>query len=163
MSEQTVTRDVVVALEYTLYDTEGQVLDSSAQSEPIEFLQGRGQVLSGLEDALYGMEVGQEKEVTLEPRQAYGERQEGATEQVPRSTFPQGHELQEGMPVRLRDEGGRELTAYVAEVGDEEVLLDMNHPLAGESLRFEVKVVSLRQPTGEELEHGHAHGGGHHH
>lgn len=159
-----VDQDTVVALDYTLFDAAGDVLNSSAESEPIEFLQGYGEIVPGLEKALYGMAVGDEKEVVLEPDEAYGARQEDALETVPRSIFPKDFELEEGVPVQLRDDEDEVVTAYVSEIGEEEVVLDMNHPLAGERLRFQVKVVGLRQPSQEELEHGHVHShGGHGH
>lgn len=159
----TVKDDLVVSLEYTLRLDDGEVIDSSADREALQFLQGRGQIIAGLEQELYGMVVGEEKAVELAPADGYGEEDPDAFEVVDRDVFPADMELSEGMGLHMRDEAGEVVEAYVAEVRPDEVLLDLNHPLAGETLFFQVKIADLRAATSDELSHGHAHGPGHEH
>lgn len=148
---------IVVSLDYTLRLDDGQVIDSSDGRESLQFLQGQGQIIPGLEQALYGMEVGEEKDVEVMPEDGYGETDPEAYQMVPHDLFPTDMELSEGMGLRMRDEAGQPLEAYVAEVNPDGVLLDFNHPLAGETLFFHVKIADLRRGTSEELAHGHVH------
>ena len=159
----TVADGVVVSLDYTLRLGDGQVIDTSAGGEALEFLQGSGQIIPGLEQALYGMGVGEEKEVEVGPEAGYGERDPNAVQAVPPDMFPQDLALTEGMGLQLRDQSGNLMVAYVAELRPDAVLLDFNHPLAGETLFFQVKIAGLRPATTEELAHGHVHSGGQHH
>lgn len=150
--------DVVVGLDYVLRLDDGEVVDSSQGRDPLEFIQGRGQIISGLEKELYGMGVGDEKSVRVEAGEAYGEYDDERLQSVPRNAFPDDMEIEEGMSVRMRDSNsGNLFDAYVDEVGDESVTLDFNHPLAGETLHFDVKIASLREASEEELNHGHVH------
>jgi FKBP-type peptidyl-prolyl cis-trans isomerase SlyD len=153
----TVADGMVVSLDYTLRLDDGQVIDSSDGREAFQFLQGRGQIIPGLEKALYGMVVGEEKEVEVAPADGYGETDPDAYQRVPHDIFPQDMGLTEGMELRLKDQSGRPIEAYVAEISPEGVLLDFNHPLAGETLYFQVKITDLRPGTSEELAHGHVH------
>lgn len=160
MAEQNakVADDMVVSLDYTLRLDNGDVVDSSAGREPLQFVQGTGGIISGLEEALYGMGVGEEKEVVVQPDEGYGAVDNQAYQRVPRQMFPDDLDLEEGMGLRLRDQDtGQPVNAYVARLNDDEVLLDFNHPLAGETLHFDVKIVALRQATDEEIDHGHVH------
>ena len=110
------------------------------------------------------MSVGQEKEVIIEPEDGYGEYDPEAVEEVPLDIFPDDMDLSLGMPVELYDEESDEtVEGYIAEVRTDTVLIDLNHPLAGETLTFHIKVLGLRPATAEELAHGHAHGDGHDH
>ena len=154
---------VVVGLEYTLRLDDDTEVDSSEPGEPLEFLQGQGQIISGLESALYNLTVGDEREVTVAPEDGYGERDPDAFEEVPLESFPADLELELGGQLHVSDASGEEFEATIAEIGPEKVVLDFNHPLAGETLHFHVKVVSLRTASAEELSHGHAHGAGHAH
>jgi len=153
----TIADGVVVSLDYVLQLDDGNEIDSSVGREPLVFLQGAGQIIPGLEQALYGLSVGDEKEVVVAPADGYGEFDDEAMQVVPRDVFPQDIDLAPGMGFRMRDEAGRTFEAYVAEVRPNGVLLDFNHPLAGETLYFQVKVVDLRTATADELAHGHAH------
>lgn len=154
---KTVERGVVVKLEYTLLIDE-EMVESTDDEGPIEFLQGFGEIIPGLEDALYGMSVGQEKDVSVDPEDGYGEYDDQGLEEVPLDIFPDDMDLSLGMPVELYDEEADEtVEGYIAEIRTSTVVVDMNHPLAGETLNFHVKVVGLRSPTAEELAHGHAH------
>jgi FKBP-type peptidyl-prolyl cis-trans isomerase SlyD len=162
----TVTDDVVVSLEYTLWlDEGGEVVDSSENEEPLEFIQGHGEIVPGLEQALYGMSVGDEKRVVVQPEDGYGELDPDAFQLLPRDAFPRDVELEPGMSLELQDDSGDVMLAFVAEIRKDSILLDFNHPLAGEILHFKVKVVGLRPATPEELEHDHVHFGtdGHDH
>jgi len=153
----TVKDDMVVGLDYTLRLDDGEVLDTSANKTPLEFLQGRGQIVHGLEQALHGMAVGEEKSVVVVAADGYGETDPDAFETVPYDVFPPELELTEGMRLKMRDQAGEVFTAFVDALDPDGVVLDFNHPLAGETLHFDVKIASLRPATQEELDHGHAH------
>lgn len=159
----TVADDVVVSLDYTLRLDDGEVADTSEGGEPIEFLQGRGQIIPGLEQALYGMAIGDQKDVVVAPADGYGEQDPDAFELVDRDVFPSDLSLEPGMGFRMRDDSGEALIAYVEEIQPEGVLLDLNHPLAGETLHFQVKIAGLRAATVEEMAHGHVHSAGNEH
>ena len=154
----TVTDDLVVSLAYTLRFDDGEIIDSATDQEPLEFLQGWGQIIPGLERSLYGLAVNDEKEVVVAPADGYGEPDLDEFEELPRDAFPSNLALTEGMSVRLRDDrSGEVFEAYITEISPDTVLLDFNHPLAGETLYFQVKIAALRQATQEELAHGHVH------
>lgn len=159
----TVADDFVVSLDYTLHLGEGEIVDTSSGRDPLEFLQGHNQIIPGLEQALYGMAVGEEKSVVVVPEDGYGHRDLDAFQQIPRDAFPPDMNLEPGMGIELVSNTGEPAVAFVAEVGPENVVLDFNHPLAGATLHFDVRIAALRPATGEELSHGHAHGPGHEH
>lgn len=161
----TVTENKVVMIHYTLKDNSGETLDSSEGKDPMAYIQGIGNIIVGLEEALAGKSAGDKVKTTIEPEKAYGVRNEENVHIVPLSSFQaDGDEkLVEGMQVRVETNEGASI-ADVAKIDGEDVTLDMNHPLAGETLHFDVEIVDVREATKEELEHGHAHGpGGHHH
>jgi FKBP-type peptidyl-prolyl cis-trans isomerase SlyD len=159
-----VADDMVVRLDYTLMLSDGELYDSSADSGPLEYLQGHGQLISGLEEALYDMAVGDEKDVVVTPDIAYGEYDPDAVQSIPRDVFPQDMALEPGMSIDLYDEDAdEELEATIEEVDDAAVVVNFNHPLAGETLNFHVHIAGIRPATAEELEHGHAHEDGHAH
>jgi FKBP-type peptidyl-prolyl cis-trans isomerase SlyD len=163
-ANQTVKDDLVVSLDYTLSLDGGRVVDSSSGRDPLEFLQGRGTIIPGLEQALHGMAVGEEKDVVIAPADGYGDHDPDALQVVPRNAFPPDLELEVGRTLQMRDSNTRQVfQTIVREVRADDVLLDFNHPLAGETLHFHVQVAGLRAATGEELEHGHVHGSGHQH
>ena len=153
----TVADGLVVSLDYTLRLDDGETIDTSTDQEPLEFLQGRGHIIPGLEQALYGMAVDDQKDVVVEPADGYGEQDPDAFELVDRDVFPPDLDLRPGIGLRMRDGSGQALEAYVADVRPDGVLLDFNHPLAGETLYFQVRIAALRPATGEELAHGHVH------
>lgn len=163
MSEKsalTVQDDVIVSIDYTLKLDDGEVIDSSDGREPLEYMQGRGQIVPGLERELYGLNVGEEKAVTVTAEEGYGAYDDERLQRVPMDTFPEDMDLEEGLNVRMRDvNSGQLFDAYIDEIDEEAVTLDFNHPLAGETLFFDIKVVGLREASDEELEHGHAHDG----
>ncbi|MBL8091155.1 MAG: peptidylprolyl isomerase [Anaerolineales bacterium] len=162
MSIEKVDDGVVVSMEYKL-TVDGEVLDSSDQAGPLQFLAGYGNIIPGLEKEMMGMKIGDSKELTVQPEDGYGEFDEEAFMDVPRSEFPADMKLEEGAELHITDEDGEHQAAYVLSFDDKTVKLDFNHPLAGAVLNFYVKVVALRKPTDEELDHGHVHEGGHHH
>ncbi len=159
----TVQDGMVVSLDYSLRLDDGAVIDSSAAGEPLEFLQGAGQIITGLEQALYGMRVGDEKQVTVQPADGYGEMDPQGVQFFPAASFPQDMALEVGMALQAQDQSGHAYTVYVSAVQEDGVLLDFNHPLAGETLHFQARIASLRPATEEELAHGHAHAHGHSH
>ena len=166
MSNQSlvVADDMVVQLDYTLTLSNGEIYDSSDETGHVEYIQGQGLIISGLEEALYGMAVGDEKDVVVPPDVGYGEYDPEAVQTLPRDVFPAEMELEPGMPIDLYDEDAdEEIEAFIAEVDDDGVVVDFNHPLAGETLNFHVKVVGLRPATEEEMDHGHVHDDGHEH
>ena len=136
------------------------IVDTSAGREPLDFLQGYGKIIPGLEQALYGMAVGEEKEVKVLPDDGYGQRDSDALQQIPSDALPPDLKLEPGMMLELVDNTGQPIPATVAEVHPNGVLLDLNHPLAGETLYFQAKIADLRVATREELAHGHVHGSG---
>jgi FKBP-type peptidyl-prolyl cis-trans isomerase SlyD len=151
-----VAKDMVVSLDYTL-KVDGEVVDSSEKSEPIQFIQGHGHIVSGLENELYGMQVGEQKQVSVSAQDGYGEVDKSAYADVPRDEFPPDIPLKTGIGLQLRDQDGNVMEGYIREVGEKSVRLDFNHPLAGKDLDFSVEVVDLRHATAEELSHGHVH------
>jgi len=162
-SEQVVD-GMVVTLDFALTLSDGQVVESTQGDMPLRFIMGQGQLLPGLEDAMRGMAVNEERDITLRPEDAYGEWDEEALEEIDRSELPEDIELEEGMPMEVTDTEGETYEASIYEVRDNSLVLDYNHPLAGETLNFHVKVIDVRPATSSELEHGHVHGGdGHGH
>ena len=159
-----VADDMVVQLDYTLTLANGEIYDSSDETGPLEYIQGQGHIISGLEEALYGMAVGEEKDVVVTPDLGYGEYDPEAVQTLPLDVFPPDMELEPGMAIDLYDEDtDEEVEAYVSEVDEDSVVVDFNHPLAGETLNFHVKVVDVRPATDSELDHGHVHSDGHSH
>lgn len=158
-----IAADSVVLIHYTLKDGSGAVLDSSAGGEPLAYIQGHGNLVPGLEKALEGRQGGNTVTVTLSPAEGYGTRDEALVQRVPKRSLQGSGEIRKGMQFQARTEGGMRVFTVTAVAGDM-VTLDGNHPLADQTLHFDVEVVSVRQATTEELEHGHVHGaGGHHH
>mgnify|MGYP001134402118 FL=1 len=161
-SPEQIADDVVVSLDYTL-TVDNEVVDTSEDSEPIVFLQGHGNIIPGLEQALYGLAAGEQKEVVVQPADGYGELDPEAFADVPRKEFPPQIPMEVGIELQMRDKSGDILDARIDAVDEDTVRLDFNHPLAGKQLNFSVKVVSLRSASPEELEHGHVHIPGHAH
>ena len=162
MSTDSVKKDVVVSMEYTLH-VDNEEIDSSKGQDPLQFLVGHGNIISGLEREMMGMKVGESKDVVIQPGDAYGEFDDQAFMEVPRGQFPKDMPLEEGLELTVKDDSGQSRYARVDIIDGDIVTLNFNHPLAGDELHFNVKVISLREPTSEELEHGHVHDGGHHH
>jgi FKBP-type peptidyl-prolyl cis-trans isomerase SlyD len=152
----------VISFHYTLTNQAGQVLDSSKGEEPMHYLEGSETLIPGLVPVLAAMKAGESKAVDVGPDQAYGARDEKLEVSVPREQVPKKDvKVGDHFQVSLDDE---ERIVLVSKVSDTEVTLDGNHPLAGQTLHFDLQVMEIRDATEEEVTHGHAHGpGGHHH
>jgi FKBP-type peptidyl-prolyl cis-trans isomerase SlyD len=158
-----VSENTVVAIEYTLKNDAGDVLDSSVGHAPLTYLHGHHNIISGLENAMLGKKVGDTFTVTIPPEEAYGLRDDSMTQVVPRHLFQGVDEIVPGMKFHAEAEHGVNVVTVIDVKGDQ-VHLDANHELAGETLHFDVVVQAIRAATDEEIEHGHAHGpDGHHH
>jgi len=152
-----VEKDRVVSIDYTLRDNNGNLIDSSEGSDPLEYLHGNGNIIPGLEKALAGKKAGDKLTCSIAAADAYGERDDSLIFKVNKSEF-EGADIAVGMQFEAHGEEGAQIVTVVGIEG-EEVTIDANHPLAGETLNFDVKVVDVREATSEELEHGHVHGG----
>lgn len=158
-----VANNMVVTIDYTLTDNDGTVLDSSDGGEPLAYLHGQGNIIVGLEEALEGLSAGDAVDVTVLPEKAYGERRDDLIQVVPRERFVTDGEIEVGMTFHSHESenGGR--VVRVVEVSPERVTIDGNHPLAGVTLNFSVRIQDVREASAEELDHGHVHGPGTHH
>ncbi len=158
-----ISENKVASIHYTLKDDAGQVLDSSSEGQPLTYLQGFGNIIPGLEQEMAGKSVGDKFEVTVEPEDAYGFRQDEMIQAVPRSAFDGVDNIEVGMRFQAQTANGP-VPVVVTQVEDEQITVDGNHPLAEMKLHFSVEVVDVREASAEELQHGHAHGpGGHDH
>ena len=154
----------VVSLSYTLKDASGDELDRAEADEPFSYVHGVGQIVPGLEQALEGLKVGDKKVIVVEPAEGYGEIIPELRIKADRSQFPSGKEMELGMQFTADIGNGRQHNFTVMTIEGDEVSIDGNHPLAGQTLHFSVEVVGVRDATAEELAHEHVHGpGGHHH
>ena len=163
MSEENqleVVDGIVVTMAYAL-TVDGEVIEDSTSDdgEELSFLQGAGQVLPALENALKGLKVGDRKEVTLQPADGYGEIDPEAFEDYERGDFPDDIPLEVGTPLMLTNEDGEEDYAVIDAIEGDLVRLNYNHELAGKVLNFAIQITGLRQPTDEERDHGHVHYG----
>jgi len=152
----------VYGIEYTVKNSKGEVVDSNVGQAPLEFIAGKGQIIPGLEKEVEKMQEGEQKTVQVPASEAYGEYREDLVQKLPRDQF-QGIELKKGMTLYGQTPDGQVVAVTVKDFDDNEVTIDYNHPLAGEDLTFDVKVVSKREATPEEALTGqiggHAHGG----
>ena len=154
----------VVAIDYTLTNEAGEVIDSSAGAEPLVYLHGAGNIIAGLENALTGKAVGDELEVSIEPQAAYGEYSAELISTIGREMFEGVDELQVGMQFHASAPDGGMQIVTIRDIDGDEVTIDGNHPLAGQQLNFKVKIATVRAASEEEIAHGHVHGeGGHQH
>ncbi|MBS1490838.1 MAG: peptidylprolyl isomerase [Bacteroidetes bacterium] len=154
-----ISKHKVASIHYTLTDNSGKVLDSSEGRDPLIYIQGIGNLIPGMEEGLEGKQKGDKLNLKVSPEKGYGAKDPNMVQRVPRSAFGNA-EVKKGM--QFHTDHGQVVT--VTEVGLSEVTVDANHPLAGVELNFAVEVVSVREATPEELDHGHVHGpGGHHH
>jgi peptidylprolyl isomerase len=132
-----------VKLEYTGTLEDGTVFDTSSGKDPLEFEVGSGQVIKGFDDAVMGMEEGQEKEFTLQPTEAYGDHNPEMIKEVPKESMPKEQEPKEGMMLAVGLPNGQQIPAKIVKVADSTVTIDLNHPLAAKTLTFKVKVVAI--------------------
>ena len=158
-----ISADRVVLIHYTLKDDDGTVIDSSDGGDPLAYIQGHGNIVPGLEKALEGKSEGDKVMVAVSPEEGYGRHDPKLIQRVPKRAMQGAGEIRKGMQFQARTEDGMRVFTVTGVVGDM-VSLDGNHPLADKTLNFDIDVVSVRDATAEELEHGHVHGvGGHHH
>lgn len=149
----------VVSIHYTLTNTSGEVLDSSEGKAPLAFLQGKGHIIKGLENALNGKTSGEKLNVSVPPEEGYGVRNDQLIQKVSKSAFQGVDEVKPGMQFQAQTPQGMQLI-FVKAVDGEEVTVDLNHPLAGETLNFDVEISEVRDATEEEEKHGHVHAAG---
>ena len=152
----------VVEIDYRLHLGDGQLVDSSDPGDPLVYLHGGGQIVPGLERALEGLEAGASRQVVVAASDGYGEHDPRGVQEVPRSAFPEGFVPAVGMQLTAEGPEGEVVPFSVQELRNETVLIDLNHPLAGKTLHFDVTVREVREATEEEVSHGHAHGAGGH-
>ena len=153
-----------VSIDYTLTNDAGEVIDSSTGGAPMVYLHGAGNIIVGLEKALEGKSAGDELSVAIEPDEAYGEYSAELVATLGREMFEGVDELEVGMQFHASGPDGSMQIVTSRDLDGDEVTVDGNHPLAGQRLNFQVKVVDVRDAHAEEIAHGHVHGeGGHHH
>jgi FKBP-type peptidyl-prolyl cis-trans isomerase SlyD len=154
---------MVVTIDYTLKDDNGNILDSSNDGN-FAYLHGSNNIIPGLENALTGKSAGDEVDVTVSPAEGYGERNDSMVQAVPRDMFDSEQEIEVGMQFHAQSPEGDMVVVTVTDVDKDDITVDGNHPLAGMNLNFGVKVVDVREATAEEMGHGHVNGpGGHQH
>ncbi len=152
-----ISNDKVVTIDYSLTDEEGELIDSSVGEEPLIYLHGHHGIIPGLEQALAGHRAGDKVEVSIPPEEGYGDWDEDLVEVVAKEDFDDPEDLEIGTQFETEtDEGAR--LATVIDIEGEDVTVDLNHPLAGMTLNFDVTVLDVRDATAEELAHGHVHG-----
>lgn len=151
-----IAKDKVVTIDYVLHDADGKLLDKSEEGDPLVYLHGNENIIPGLERQLEGKKAGDSLKCVLVPTEAYGERNEELVLKVSKKDFGPDAQIEPGMQFEARGEDGSQVVTVVKVEGDE-VTIDGNHPLAGETLHFQVSVVDVREATAEELKHGHVH------
>ncbi len=158
----TVDNNHVVALSYTLHTIEGDgekvFVEETNGENPLTFLYGVGMMIPKFENEIKGLAAGDKKSFTISPAEAYGERQDDAIAQLPVDMFQESGMPPVGAILPLSDNQGNNFQAVVVEVTPEMVVADLNHPMAGKTLNFDVEILNTRPATEEELSHGHAHG-----
>lgn len=158
-----VKQGAIVSMQYLLVDESGEEIDRSHPGQPLVYLHGMGQIVPGLEKELEGMKAGDKKaRIKVNPEDAYGEFRDDLQLNVNRSQFPKEVDLEVGMRFWAQSPDGGRHPFTVVEVKGDDIAIDGNHPLAGETLYFDIEIEDIREATKEELEHGHAHGPGGH-
>jgi FKBP-type peptidyl-prolyl cis-trans isomerase SlyD len=155
-----VAQGCVVSVDYRLHLGDGVVVDESPPGDPLVYLHGQGQIVPGLERALEGLLSGDARQVVVAPADGYGDSDPEGIQDVPRTAFPAQVTLQIGAELVAQGPDGEPVPFVVRDIGLETVTIDMNHPLAGKTLHFDITVRDVREATDEEREHGHAHGPG---
>ncbi len=160
-----IKRNQVVSISYTLKDPEtGELIDQSTPDRPLKFITGLGHIIPGLENEILKMEKGESKEILVKSADAYGPVNPEAIQEINRSDLAHIEDLKEGMILYAQDSQGHQIPVKIIKVSDDKVTIDLNHPMAGKDLLFNVKIMDVRDATEEELAHGHVHDDdGHHH
>jgi FKBP-type peptidyl-prolyl cis-trans isomerase 2 len=130
-----------IKVEYEGSLSDGTVFDSSEDGGPLEFIVGSGEVIGGFEKAVIGMEIGDESTVTLDPADAYRDADPDLIMTIPKDNFPE--DLEAGIMVLIEDDSGTKVPALITEIGEETITLDLNHPLAGKTLTFTIKIIEI--------------------
>lgn len=154
-------KDKVVCFHYRLSDTDGVEIESSHEREPMAVLHGHGGIIPGLEEAMAGCSAGDKFDVEVTPEQGYGVRREDYVQRVAKKYFRDPDQLKPGMATLLQTKDGPR-SVSVLKVGSSVVDVDLNHPMAGRTLKFAIEITDVRDATPEEMAHGHAHGSGGH-
>lgn len=136
-----------VKVHYTGTLDDGRVFDTSKDRDPLEFKVGEGQIIPGFEQGVVGMEVGETRDIEVAPENAYGSRQEELVMEVPVGEFPDHIEPEVGMQLQIKQQDGTPFGVVITDVADEAVTLDANHPLAGQTLYFQVELVEIANPA----------------
>jgi len=147
-----IEQNQVVSIEYEL-TVDNKVIDSNLGAEPLVFMFGKGQLIGGLEDGIKDMNVGDKKEVLVQPADGYGEYNDEAIQEVPKEQF-EGIDLAEGITLYGQGEDGSTVQVVVKEIGDQNVIIDFNHPLAGKELLFNVVISDIREASEDEVMSG---------
>ncbi|MGZ5242553.1 MAG: FKBP-type peptidyl-prolyl cis-trans isomerase [Bacteroidia bacterium] len=161
MADQ-VQKDKVVSFSYTLKDSDGNILEQTDKNRPMEYLHGNQNIIPGLEREMEGLNIGDSKSVSVDPKDGYGEYNTELSFRVPRDNFPEGTNLEPGMEFQTETENGP-MVITITEVLDNEVVVDANHPMAGQTLHFDITINNVREATAQEKQHGHVHAHGHDH
>jgi len=140
-----------VTIDYTLTLDTGQEIDKSPEGQPLGFITGLGQVIPGLEKALMGKAAGEETKIVVEPEDAYGPVKDNLFQDIPKSQFPTDVDVKPGMAFEAQGPRGPFMITVAKVNENDTVTIDLNHPMAGKQLHFDVKVVEVRDPTAEEL------------
>lgn len=152
----TINENAVVEIGYVLKNGESEIVDSSKDSGPLSFIMGKKNIIPGLESEIATKSVGDSFKITVEPKDAYGERIEAMVQSVPKAQFgDDADKVQLGSQFQVEDKNGQPLVVQVIEIKNDVIVLDANHPLAGETLHFDVTILSTREATSEELEKGY--------
>lgn len=148
----------VVTMTYVLTSDGGETLDQADQTGPFTYLHGYGQIVPGLEDAIEGLKPGAKKKVTVKPEEGYGINNPELKKVVTKDMFPKSENLEAGMQFVVNMGDDQDVIFTVLDINGDKVSIDGNHPLAGETLHFDIEIVDVRTATKEEIAHGHAHG-----
>lgn len=151
-----VAKDLVVSLAYQVRTEDDVLVDESLASAPLDYLHGRGSLISGLEKALEGRSVGEHFDIEIQADDAYGQYDDNLVQRVPKDVFVGVDELQVGMRF-LADTDMGSVPVEITGIEGDEVIVDGNHMLAGQNLKFNVEIIAIREATEEELAHGHVH------
>ncbi len=154
-----IEKNRVVSINYVLTDDDGITLDSTQDQAPMAYLHGANNILPGLEEALEGKTVKSRIRTKVSPKDGYGKYNEELVQSIPLSSFPNADQIKVGVQFELDTPQGPQI-ATITKVENDEFTLDMNHPLAGITLHFDVEVVDVREATAEEIEKGHLHSEG---
>ncbi len=148
----------IVMLAYDLW-VDGEVMDSADRNDPLIYLQGHGNIIPGLEKEIEGMKPGEKKTVIVQPEEGYGVLIEDSLVELDRSLFPEDYDPEIGEMLTLQDENDEIITAFITAFDDQIIEVDLNHPLAGKDLKFDIEVIEVSDATDEDIAAGHIHSG----